>query len=221
MFNFGQNKSMWGTPGMPMWGGGNNINSQGMWGGGGFFGGAGGQWQNQPIKTMDIQVPQQPPMMDQTKMQQGMGGGQPQQMNYMPNVRPQNQNPWTSQNNQNNPYKFGLQQGKMRPPQQGYSQQNPQMGGNPFMNMGGGDAYGSRRANQAQNPQMQQQNIMQLLQLMQMLRGGQGGGMQTQPQSMGPARAPQGWNGGQDSNRDGSMGNPNPYLYNGQRIIPG
>jgi hypothetical protein len=32
MFNFlGQNKSMWGTPGMPMWGGGNNINTQGMW----------------------------------------------------------------------------------------------------------------------------------------------------------------------------------------------
>ena len=262
LFNRGQ--SMWGTPTMPGWGGGNNENSRGMWNGG-FLGGAGGNWQNNPIKTLDIrsqggappdqtlaqQGMQQPPPNQSNgippngmflgfgNLNQGNGGLEAQPFHPPPGYQPDmgggrfeqiiprgNQygsrngaspitpgNPWASQMTQNNPYMFGLQQGRMRPPQQSYSQQNPQMGGNPFMNMGG--SQGVYRGQQQQYPQMQQQNLMQLMQLMQML------GMQTQPQFMGPARAPQGWNGGQDSNRDGSMGNSNPYLYNGQRIIPG
>lgn len=273
MFNFlGQNKSMWGTPGMPMWGGGNNVNTQGMWGGGGFFGGAGGQWQDQPIKTLDIRSQGGAPGGDQTLAQQGMQQPPPNQGNGIPpngmflgfgNLNQGNGgleaqpfkgpaggypvdtsignfqqmipggnqygsrngaspitpgNPWASQMTQNNPYMFGLGQGRMRPPQNfGQSGVNafmPQQGGNPFMNMGGGGMFGGRQ----QNPQMQQQNIMQLMQLMQMMRGGQGGG--NMMNFMGPARAPQGWTGGQDSNRDGSVGNPNPYLYNGKPIIP-
>jgi len=146
--NFGQNKSMWGTPGQPGVSGGNNINTQGMWSGAGFMGGAGGQWQEKPLKTVDIQgstptTPSAPP----------------------PTSGNQSSNPWSKNITTDNPYMFPLGKGQqMRPqgqnPWMGNQAQNPMVGGMP-PNFG----------NQGQNPQMQQ-NIMQFLQLLKAQQGG-------------------------------------------------
>jgi len=114
--NFSQ-KSMWGTPGQPGVSGGNNINTQGMWSGAGFMGGAGGQWQEKPLKTMDIQgstpTPTPPPPTQGTQ-----------------------QNPWSKNITTDNPYMFPLGKGpQMRPqgqnPWMGNQAQNPMVGGMP------------------------------------------------------------------------------------------
>ena len=143
--NFGQNKSMWGTPGMPNVSGGNNINTQGMWSGAGFMGGAGGQWQDKPIKTMNIQSPP----------------------TSAPPTQGTQQNPWAKDITTNNPYMFSLNQGQqMRPqgqnPWMGNQAQNPEVGGMP-------PSFGNNMINN-QNPQMQQ-NIMQFLQLLKSRQG--------------------------------------------------
>lgn len=155
--NFGQNKSMWGTPGQPGVSGGNNINTQGMWSGAGFMGGAGGQWQDKPIKTMNIQSTPAPPSTSPPT--QGTQPSSPQQ------------NPWSKNITTDNPYMFPLGKGQEMRPQGGQSlmgnqAQNPMLGGNPINPMAGG------MPQNFQNPGQNQQNIMQFLQ---MLRGQQGG----------------------------------------------